>query len=459
MQHRSMTWVIYPDAAQRRLMAQYAGARRFAYNTCCGYNRSALAERTQQDRPKLSFSVFDNIAWWNAWKRKSSDPNRPELRDDRSWIKELPQEIFEEAVVDFGRAMTSWARSKKAKKLALDGGRQQKDAEFRKKVGFPRFRKKSDVRQSFRMRVHDKNPRFLLSPDGIKVPHLGLLRIKQKTRKIRRMVYGKGSTTKLSIVQVTFRRDEAEKRWYVTVVIKGLLAEQGARLQPDGRLRIIGCDVGIKTLVTTATLDGKSHHHHKQPKTLLRAEKRLRNLHRALGIKRLSSEETKIKKGLSERIISKKERTSKKKLDSCYRKTRNIRVSHLHELTTGLVKSHDIFGMESLQIGNMVKNKRLSRAIARQGWQEFFRQMTYKAAWAGKTVVCAPRFFPSTRRCSRCGHVVGSIPLSVRLFSCDSCKFELDRDVNAAVNTAWYAEQTIRAREVLGKHVKKPDLA
>jgi putative transposase len=48
-------------------------------------------------------------------------------------------------------------------------------------------------------------------------------------------------------------------------------------------------------------------------------------------------------------------------------------------------------------------------------------------------------FFPSTKRCSNCGAVKEEMPLSERVFKCEVCGFEVDRDLNSALNLEWVA--------------------
>ncbi|MDF2695243.1 MAG: mobile element protein, partial [Labilithrix sp.] len=79
-------------------------------------------------------------------------------------------------------------------------------------------------------------------------------------------------------------------------------------------------------------------------------------------------------------------------------------------------------------------------AIADSGWSLFASMLTYKARWYGATLTVADRFFPSTRKCSACGHVGDKLDLSERTFHCSRCGHEADRDTNAAVNLARYAE-------------------
>ena len=91
-------------------------------------------------------------------------------------------------------------------------------------------------------------------------------------------------------------------------------------------------------------------------------------------------------------------------------------------------------GIEDLNIKGMLKNHKLARAISDMGFYEFRRQLEYKANWRGGIVVIADRFFPSSKLCSDCGHKVEKMPLSIRKWSCDNCKSNHDRDINAAIN-------------------------
>ena len=82
----------------------------------------------------------------------------------------------------------------------------------------------------------------------------------------------------------------------------------------------------------------------------------------------------------------------------------------------------------------MVKNRKLARAISDAGWGEFKRQLIYKAAWNGGTVVEVDRFFPSSKRCSTCHYTMPELPLSIREWDCPVCGVHHDRDLNAAQN-------------------------
>ena len=83
---------------------------------------------------------------------------------------------------------------------------------------------------------------------------------------------------------------------------------------------------------------------------------------------------------------------------------------------------------------NMMKNRKLSAAIADASWGELVRQLDYKCRWYGRTLVKIDRWFPSSKRCGHCGHIIEKLPLSVREWTCPKCGTVHDRDINAAKN-------------------------
>ena len=90
--------------------------------------------------------------------------------------------------------------------------------------------------------------------------------------------------------------------------------------------------------------------------------------------------------------------------------------------------------LEDLNVSGMLKNHHLAQAIADVSMSEFRRQLSYKAAWYGCEILIADRFYPSTKRCSRCGEVKPVMSLGEREYRCECCGFVVDRDLNAAIN-------------------------
>ena len=112
----------------------------------------------------------------------------------------------------------------------------------------------------------------------------------------------------------------------------------------------------------------------------------------------------------------------------------DTRANFLHQLSSRIVRENQVIAVESLAVCNMKKNRSLAKPISDAGWGEFLRQLEYKAAWYGRTLVGIDRWYPSSKRCHDCGHTVSEIPLRVREWVCPECGAIHDRDVNAARN-------------------------
>ena len=122
----------------------------------------------------------------------------------------------------------------------------------------------------------------------------------------------------------------------------------------------------------------------------------------------------------------------------------NLRADRIHKLTTRLSQTHNVIGIETLSIRNMMaagaRKRGLNRAVADAGLGAVFRQLDYKTGWYGSRLIKADRWFPSSKLCSGCGVVKAKLHLSERTYKCDTCGLTIDRDLNAAVNLARHAQ-------------------
>ena len=175
-----------------------------------------------------------------------------------------------------------------------------------------------------------------------------------------------------------------------------------------------GIDLGLKDLFVTDKGErvGNPRHTAKYAKRLARAQRRL----------------SKKKLGSANRA------KARQKVAKLHAKISDCRQDNLHKLSRRLINENQVVCVESLKVKNMIRNPKLSNAIADAGWGEFVRQLAYKAEWAGRSLVAIDQWFPSTKRCSGCGHTLSSLPLSVRNWSCPECGADHDRDHNAATN-------------------------
>ncbi|MDN3398467.1 IS200/IS605 family element RNA-guided endonuclease TnpB [Psychrobacter sp. APC 3426] len=124
------------------------------------------------------------------------------------------------------------------------------------------------------------------------------------------------------------------------------------------------------------------------------------------------------------------------KVAKVYERITNCRKDFLHKLSFNLIKNHDVIAIEDLNIKGMVKNRKLSKAISDSSWSTFTTMLNYKAEWYGKTLVKIDRWYPSSKTCSGCGHLLtkAELPLQVRSWNCPSCLQSNDRDINASIN-------------------------
>lgn len=169
----------------------------------------------------------------------------------------------------------------------------------------------------------------------------------------------------------------------------------------------------------------------------------------------LSVKMKKLKK--QQRILSRRQKGSERwnrqrlKVARLHEAIANSRKDYLDKLTTGLVRDFDTIAIEDLAVSNMVKNRKLSRAISEIGFYSFRQMLAYKCDWYGKELVVIDRFYPSTKLCNICGFKNQSLTLADREWICPECGAEHDRDHNAAINIL-AAGHAVKAR---GENVRQ----
>ena len=120
----------------------------------------------------------------------------------------------------------------------------------------------------------------------------------------------------------------------------------------------------------------------------------------------------------------------------------------MHKVTTEIVERKPAFiCIEDLDIVRMMKNKELSKSIQKENFKKFRRQIIYKAKLNGIKVVIADRYFPSSKRCIKCGRIKNDLKLSDRVYKC-VCGNEIDRDTQASINLKLYGENYLNKEYV-----------
>jgi putative transposase len=176
----------------------------------------------------------------------------------------------------------------------------------------------------------------------------------------------------------------------------------------------VGLDVGLKSMVVLSTGEAIDN-----PKYYAQDEKKLARAQR---------NQAKKKKG------SKNREKARRKVARLHARIADKRRDYQHKLSTRIIRENQTVCVESLAVKNMLKNHCLAKAISDVGWGEFTRQLEYKAKWYGRTFIKIDRFYPSSKTCSACGHILEALTLDVREWACPSCAVCHDRDINAACN-------------------------
>jgi putative transposase len=202
---------------------------------------------------------------------------------------------------------------------------------------------------------------------------------------------------------------EPDGRWYVTFTVE---AEDPEPLPEAGRA--VGVDLGVQDFVVTSGGEriGNPRHLARRARSLARYQRRL----------------ARCQTGSANRA------KAKAKVARAHRKVRAARRDFLHKVSTRLVRGHDMIAIEGLNVAGMVRNRRLGRAISDCGWGEFRSMLEYKCERYGRQLAVVDRWYPSSKTCSACGHLLAELSLSTRHWTCPSCRARHDRDINAAKN-------------------------
>ena len=388
--HKAYKFRLYPTGEQRTVLHKHFGHCRFVYNHFLA-ERMAFYE-ANKDKPKgvkKSLNYSDNQSVLPKLKKAT----------DTEWLKEVNSQSLQVALQNLDKAYQRF---------------------FKEKKGFPRFKSKKHkqsftVPQRFTFFSGVKPTKTLFGSKEIpskyswlKIPNLPksipLLKVKahRKLPKEARILF-------VTISKTPTNKYFASLTCEVTIQPKA--QPQGV---PKGKIKAVGIDLGIKDLVILS--DGRKV---ENPKYLKKGLKKLKYNQRQLSKK---------KKG------GKNRERARQKFAKIHEKVTNKRKDLLHKISSQLVEEQTVVCMESLQVKNMVKNHKLAQAIIDASWGELTRQLNYKAGWHHRVVVQIDKWFPSSKMCSCCGHVLDELPLKVRKWKCPKCKITHDRDQNATLN-------------------------
>lgn len=347
---RGYKYRILPTKEQEESLLQCGGNARFLWN---------YALKTNQDYYKETgkFKFYHELA-----------VSLPKLKEEYPFLKESFSQSLQMVLRQFDKAL--------------------KDS-FKKEKGFPSFKKKMLLNDSFTC-----PQKWRLGKGFVFIPKIGEVKwIKHRAMK--------GKPKSITISQ------DGDK-WYCSVLCEYTIPDKAKECD-----NIVGCDVGLKefAILSDGTVISNPRHTKKYENKLAKEQRKL----------------SKKQKGSKNRF---KQRLKVRKI---HNKIRDIRKDFLHKTSNSIAKNYDGIFVEDLNIKWMMKNHCLAKSIGDVSWSEFNRQLEYKCKWSFKYYFKIDRFFPSSKTCSNCG-CVQEMPLSKRTFDCPDCGISIDRDLNASLN-------------------------
>ena len=326
--------------------------------------------------------------WWNKalglqyehrsehgrWlKRTELNAMLPGLKKELPWLSDCYSQVLQATTKHLEQAMKNWFE-----------GRARK----------PRFKAKKN-KQSISFPQNVK-----VVGNYLKVPKIGLVEAK-----VTQPVEGIIKTVTISVMP--------SGKYYAAIGLD--LGELETQNTTDGI--ITGIDLGLKDYVTCH--NGTDTYSVKHPKWLKKHERNLRYQQKKLSRRKKGSNRRNKARHLVARV---------------HEHLSNARQDFLHKLSRTITDDSQVVVVENLNIRGMVKNRKLSKAIAQSGWGMFLNFLSYKLERKGGVLVEIDRFFPSSKMCSNCGHIHKELKLKDREWICSQCSTGHKRDDNASRN-------------------------
>lgn len=367
------------NPAQKRKLLRLMGAKRFVWNWALGESNAAYRETGKRKSLKALSSALT-------------------AKRNTSWLAELPREPFNQVLRDLERAFSN---------------------AFAKRAEFPRFKRRGTV-SAVRFTLDQRREQVDRDRGLVQIDGVGKIRFRVTEPMIGRL---RSATIRVG----------GAGRWFASFTADGIPAQAAA----PAALPSIGIDLGMKDAVTLSTGEKVAATKHLKAKLA-----KLRRYQRSVARQRdhqrrlLGLDPKKpIPKGT--RIpVSNRGRKTIRAVSRLHAQVADQRREFQHQLTRKIVDSAQVIAIEDLNIAAMAKGltRGFRRSLADVGMGEIRRQIEYKAAWAGRTVIRIDRWFSSSKLCGACGHVHAALKLKDRAWDCPACGMHHDRDLNAATN-------------------------
>ena len=279
------------------------------------------------------------------------------------------------------------------------------------KVGFPRFKSKHHSKNSYTTNVVNGN--ILVEDKRIRLPKLKWISMKKHREPAENCC--------LKSVTVSM---EPSGKYFASLLYEGYSCENQAADEDYSNAKILGIDYAMQGMAVFS-----EEIEHEKAGFFRKNEKRLAREQRKLS---------RCVKGSHNYV------RQKKKVARCHEKIRSQRRDYLHKLSRRITDQYDIVAVEDIDMKAMSQCLHFGKSIQDNGYGMFRNMLDYKLAWKGKELVKADRFFPSSKKCSKCGKIKKELKLSERVYHC-TCGNEMDRDRNAAINIREEARRMLAA--------------
>jgi putative transposase len=392
---------LYPTPEQEKMMFDSVNASRYIWNWALAY---------QMERFK------NGEKYLNGYDMKKVLTQQKQ-QEGMEWLNAVSAQTLNMSLLDLDNTYQKFfALQKKGEKYTKHtvekAKRLNKKLTFYDMQGHPKFKKKGKVKPSFYVRYD----RFYITEENAVLEKIGKVKY-QTNYKLPTVGKKAENTVKFTNPRVSF----INNKWILTF---GMECENQAQNLNDFA---VGIDLGVKSLAVISC-NGK--------------KKAFKNINKSKKVKRLKKRLKHHQRKVSRKYDAHKtyEKTrhileSESKINDIHRKLANIRLNYIHHVTTEIVNMlPKKIVMEDLNVAGMMKNKHLSKAIQEQLFNEFIRQIEYKCKWNGIEFKKADRFYPSSKKCCKCGSVKHNLKLKDRTYKCENCGVELDRDENASEN-------------------------
>lgn len=376
--------MLLPNNKQRTRLFQSAGVSRWAYNWTL-----ARQQRNYETGGKF---ISDGMLRKELTQLKKTN--------EYSWLNNYSNNITKQAIKD---ACLAYQRF------------------FKHQTSFPKFKSKRKATPSF----YVDTDKIEFTANKVRLEKLTSSK-KTNKQKLNWVKLVEKSRIPLGCKYYNPRITFDGINWWVCVGVE----YEESKEQPanDG----IGIDLGIKDLAICS--DGHTYKNINKTQQVQRLKKKKRRLQRKISRKYIKN-----KKGGRYCKTCNIIKCEKELLKLNHRLT-NIRRNYLNQVTSEIVNRKPKFiVLEDLNVKGIMKNKHLALAMQEQCLNEFYRQIQYKSEWNIIKFITAPKFYPSSKLCSVCGHIKKDLKLSDRVYVC-VCGNRVDRDFQASVNLCNYGE-------------------